>query len=76
MRIRFRGRKVSLISYPSPKDLTRRANHLHIFTIANFSPRRETGRGLFVLGRRGTSLCPSSIAHSRDRLPATTAKPD
>jgi hypothetical protein len=36
------------------KDLTRRANQLHIFIIAtSLSPRREIGGGLFLLdGRR------------------------
>src|SRR6266404_1619748 len=33
------------------KDLTRRANHLHMFTIARSKPAPETGRGLFVSGR-------------------------
>jgi hypothetical protein len=42
---------VSLISGPSPKDLTRRANHLHIFKIEEFQPAPgKTGRGLFASG--------------------------
>jgi hypothetical protein len=36
-----------------PDDLTRRANHRHIFTIARIlSPRRETGLRAFSIGRQ------------------------
>jgi hypothetical protein len=35
---------------PFEKDLTRRANHLHMFSIARIEPAPETGRGLFDSG--------------------------
>jgi hypothetical protein len=42
---------------PVANNLTRRANHLHMFNIARIlGPRRETGRGLFASGIGRISL--------------------
>jgi hypothetical protein len=46
---------------PFEKDLTRRANHLHMFSIARIEPAPETGRGLFDSGFLNTRPCRISI---------------